>query len=70
MTDEVAELVLDDNRAQTRALGIARTQAIPMANVHARYLAQLELEGWLEPRARVPAVGEGVQRTPGRRGRG
>ena len=47
MTDEVAELVLADNRAQTRSLGIARVQAIPMVHVHARYLNQLELEGWL-----------------------
>ena len=40
MTDEVAELVLDDNRAQTLALVIARRQALPMVNVHARYLAR------------------------------
>ena len=47
MTDEVGELVLDDNRAQTLALAIARRQALPMVNVHARYLNQLEAEGWL-----------------------
>ncbi|HEY5663947.1 MAG TPA: NAD-glutamate dehydrogenase [Ilumatobacter sp.] len=47
MTDEVAELVLDNNRAQTLALQIARTQGLPMVNVHARYLDQLEREGWL-----------------------
>ena len=47
MTDEVAELVLDDNRAQTLALAIARRQALPMVNVHSRYLNQLETEGWL-----------------------
>ncbi len=47
MTDEVAEMVLADNRAQTRALGIGRTQSLPMVNVHVRYLDQLELEGWL-----------------------
>ena len=47
MTDEVARMVLADNEAQTRALGIGRTQAVPMVNVHARYLDQLELEGWL-----------------------
>jgi glutamate dehydrogenase len=47
MTDDVAELVLDDNRAQTLALAIARRQALPMVNVHARYLTQLEAEGWL-----------------------
>ena len=47
MTDEVAELVLDDNRAQTLTLAIARRQALPMVNVHARYLHVLEAEGWL-----------------------
>jgi glutamate dehydrogenase len=48
MTDEVAELVLDDNRAQTLALMIARTQSLSMVNVHARYLDTLEAEGYLE----------------------
>jgi glutamate dehydrogenase len=48
MTDEVAALVLDNNRAQTVALMIARRQALPMANVHARYLDQLEAEHWLD----------------------
>ena len=47
MTDEVGELVLDDNRAQTLALAIARRQALPMVNVHGRYLNLLEAEGWL-----------------------
>ena len=47
MTDEVGELVLDDNRAQTLALAIARVQAAPMVNVHSRYIHQLEIEGWL-----------------------
>ena len=48
MTDEVAELVLDDNRAQTLALMIARTQSLPMVNVHARYLETLENDGVLD----------------------
>ena len=48
MTDEVAELVLDSNRAQTLALMIARKQGLPMVNVHARYLDLLENEGWLD----------------------
>jgi glutamate dehydrogenase len=48
MTDEVAELVLEDNRAQTLALSIARKQTLSMANVHARYLDLLEGEGWLD----------------------
>ncbi len=47
MTEEVGELVLDDNRAQTLALAIARRQALPMVNVHSRYLNLLEAEGWL-----------------------
>ena len=47
MTDEVGELVLDDNRAQTLALAIARRRALPMVNVHSRYLDLLEAEGWL-----------------------
>jgi glutamate dehydrogenase len=47
MTDEVAELVLEDNRAQTLALAIARRQAGPMVDVHARYLRLLEQEGLL-----------------------
>ena len=48
MTDEVAELVLDDNRAQTLALMIARRQALPMVNVHARYLEALEADGVID----------------------
>ena len=48
MTDEVARLVLDDNRAQTLALMIARTQSLSMVNVHARYLDTLEAEGHLD----------------------
>ena len=48
MTDDVAQLVLDDNRAQTLALMIARTQSLSMVNVHSRYLATLEAEGYLD----------------------
>ncbi|MEM8621492.1 MAG: NAD-glutamate dehydrogenase domain-containing protein, partial [Actinomycetota bacterium] len=48
MTDEVAELVLEHNRAQTLALMIARRQALSMVNVHARYLDALEAEGRLD----------------------
>jgi glutamate dehydrogenase len=48
MTDEVAELVLANNKMQTLALMIARKQGLPMVNVHARYLDQLESEGWLD----------------------
>ena len=48
MTDDVADLVLDNNRAQTLALMIARTQSLAMVNVHARYLDLLENEGLLD----------------------
>jgi glutamate dehydrogenase len=47
MTDEVADLVLAHNRAQTLALMVARRQSLAMVNVHARYLDLLETEGWL-----------------------
>ncbi len=48
MTDDVADLVLADNEAQTLALVIARRQALPMVNVHARYIEVLETEGFLD----------------------
>ncbi len=48
MTDDVAHLVLENNRGQTLALMIAREQALPMVNVHARYLDSLEAEGILD----------------------
>ena len=48
MTGDVAELVLDHNREQTLALMIARRQALPMVNVHARYLDALESEGLID----------------------
>ena len=48
MTDDVASLVLANNEAQTLALVIARRQALPMVNVHARYIDVLETEGWLD----------------------
>ena len=48
MTDEVADLVLADNKAQTLALLIARHQGLRMVNVHARYLEQLESEGRID----------------------
>jgi glutamate dehydrogenase len=44
MTDEVARLVLGDNIAQNTALGIARSQAAPMAEVHVRLLRHLARE--------------------------
>ncbi|MFV2039111.1 MAG: NAD-glutamate dehydrogenase, partial [Acidimicrobiales bacterium] len=45
MTNEVALLVLTNNRSQTQALSTARTEAASMVDVHARYLADLEGRG-------------------------
>ena len=42
MTDDVAGLVLDDNRAQNAVLGVARAQAPGMIRVHRRFVADLE----------------------------
>ncbi|MDT0331327.1 NAD-glutamate dehydrogenase [Nocardiopsis lambiniae] len=42
MTDEVAELVLDNNYAQNTVLGVARKQAHQMLHVHGRYMRHLE----------------------------
>ena len=41
MTDDVAELVLADNRAQNAVLGIARTRAPEMLATHARMIDDL-----------------------------
>ena len=64
MTDEVAELVLDNNRAQTLALMIARQQSLPMVNVHARYLDQLEREGWLDRALEFLPIRQADRRAP------
>ncbi|MEV4171810.1 NAD-glutamate dehydrogenase [Nonomuraea sp. NPDC049709] len=45
MTDEVADLVLRDNYAQNVVLAAARTQAVEMLHIHARYLRKLERDG-------------------------
>jgi glutamate dehydrogenase len=42
MTDEVADLVLADNRAQNALLGIGRAHAAGMIRVHRRFVADLE----------------------------
>jgi glutamate dehydrogenase len=47
MTDEVAELVLSDNAAQTRALYNSQAQARALLDVHMRYLNVLERTGRL-----------------------
>ena len=41
MTDEVAELVLSDNRDQNEVLGVARAHAPEMLSVHARMITEL-----------------------------
>jgi glutamate dehydrogenase len=48
MTDEISAMVLRDNYDQTGALAVARAQAAPMVDVHARYLRRLESEGGLD----------------------
>src|SRR5699024_6799695 len=48
MTDDVAELVLDDNRSQNHLLGVARSHAPEMLSVHARQITALERAGALD----------------------
>ncbi len=48
MQDDVAAAVLDDNHDQNLALAIARRRALPMIDVHARYLKSLETEGLVD----------------------
>ncbi len=50
MTDEVAELVLAGNYQQALALSAARIDATSLVDVHARYVTQLELDGFLDRR--------------------
>jgi glutamate dehydrogenase len=48
MTDDVAELVLADNRDQNAVLGTARAHSAEMANVHERLTAELEARHQLD----------------------
>jgi glutamate dehydrogenase len=48
MTDDVAELVLADNRDQNAVLGAARAHTAEMANVHERLTAELEARHQLD----------------------
>ena len=48
MTNDVAQLVLKDNYRQTQALSNAVAQALPMVDVHARYMRWLEQSGPLD----------------------
>ena len=48
MTDDVAELVLQDNHHQNQALSIAESQAADMIEVHADHIRSLEIDGLLD----------------------
>ncbi|MEW6636967.1 MAG: NAD-glutamate dehydrogenase, partial [Actinomycetota bacterium] len=48
MADEVARLVLYDNYAQTQAINTALALALPMIDVHRRYISALEQTGALD----------------------
>jgi glutamate dehydrogenase len=48
MTDEVAELVLDNNDAQNEAISNSIANAASMVEVHRRYLYRLEQDGQLD----------------------
>jgi len=48
MTDEVGELVLQDNYDQARALGNARAQALSLLPVHRRMITDLEASGHID----------------------
>ncbi|WP_412754692.1 NAD-glutamate dehydrogenase [Legionella donaldsonii] len=48
MTNEVAALVLRDNFAQPRAIGIAAAQAVRSIELHGRYINELERSGKLD----------------------
>jgi glutamate dehydrogenase len=49
MTDEVAELVLDDNRGQNALLGVTRGDAPEKLQLHARIVADLAARQALDP---------------------
>ncbi len=59
MTDEVGELVLDDNRAQNVVLGIGRAHASDMTNVHGRQVADLAARHQLDRELDVLPSAEG-----------
>ncbi|WP_172832330.1 NAD-glutamate dehydrogenase [Nakamurella panacisegetis] len=48
MTDEVGALVLADNTAQNRVLGVSRHHGVPMLSVHARLIDHLVASGRLD----------------------
>ncbi|WP_433558507.1 NAD-glutamate dehydrogenase [Pseudonocardia xinjiangensis] len=53
MTDEVSDLVLDDNRDQNVVLGIARAHAASMVNVHGRLTTDLVARHGLDRKLEV-----------------
>ncbi len=59
MTDEVGELVLEDNYDQTGAISIAQTSAVNDLDSHERFIQRLESEGKLNRRVEgLPLTGE------------
>ena len=48
MTDEVGHLVLADNTAQNRVLGVSRHHSVPMLSVHSRLIDHLVASGRLD----------------------
>lgn len=48
MTDEVANLVLQDNFAQTRAISLSASQGFRALELHARYIVELESSGKID----------------------
>ncbi|GAA2521844.1 NAD-glutamate dehydrogenase [Pilimelia columellifera] len=69
MTDEVAELVLQDNYDQARALGNADAQALSLLPVHRRIITDLELSGHVD-RALESLPSDDELRVRGEAGRG
>ncbi|MBW0106268.1 NAD-glutamate dehydrogenase, partial [Pseudonocardia sp. KRD291] len=53
MTDEVGELVLDDNVDQNAVLGVSRSHAASMANVHGRMIDDLVARAGLDRQLEV-----------------
>jgi glutamate dehydrogenase len=67
MTDEVADLVLEDNRSQNAVLAISRADAAQHVDVHAQMVADLEARRGLDRRIEVlpDASGFAALRTGG-----
>ena len=61
MTDEVAELVLDDNRRQNAVLGVSRAHAVDMVSVHARQVSALEKNAGLDRELEVLPSAKGFR---------